>query len=188
MDAEEVRSSAEREFRRMKLLADRALEQVGDKDFFRTLSPDDNNLAVLVKHLAGNMRSRWRDFLTADGEKPDRDRDDEFVIWPDDTRASLMQAWEEGWQHLFDVVTALTPAQIEGSRVSIRREEHSVTEALHRQLSHYGYHVGQIVFLAKHHAAGEWTTLSIPRGDSQSFNQQRASYLASRADDVPPGD
>lgn len=188
MDAEEVRSSAEREFRRLKLLADRALEQIDDEQFFRSLDDESNSIAILVKHLAGNLRSRWRNPLTEDGEKPDRNRDAEFIIGGDETRDSLMSAWEEGWAILFEAVAGFSPDQVAEGEFVIRGEAHTVTEALHRQLSHYGYHVGQIVLLAKHYCGSQWNTLSIPRGQSQGFNQQPSRYLGSREGDVRADD
>lgn len=177
MDAEEVRSSIEREFRRMKLLADRALVQVDDTQFFNVLDADANSIATLVKHVAGNMASRWQGFLTEDGEKPWRDRDGEFVIRPEDTRDALMSAWEDGWALLLEQVAALSSAQMTDGKVVIRGEAHTVTEALHRQLPHYGYHVGQMVMLARHLRGAKWQTLSIPRGQSRSFNKDPQAYL-----------
>ncbi len=185
MDSEEVRSSAEREFRRLKLLADRALVQIDDGEFFHTIDPESNSIGVLVKHLAGNMASRWRNLLTEDGEKPNRDRDGEFVIRPEDTRDTLMSAWEEGWAILFETVSALTPTQMTDGKAAIRGERLSVTEALHRQLLHYGYHVGQIVFLAKHLRGARWQVLSIPRGQSRLFNEEPSAYLQPRSTDTP---
>jgi len=182
MDAEEVRSSAEREFRRLKLLADRALVQVDDEQFFYVLDADSNSIAILVKHLAGNMASRWHSFLTEDGEQPWRDRDGEFVIRPEDTRDTLMSAWEEGWALLLEQVAALSPAQMTEGKVVIRGEAHTVTEALHRQLPHYGYHLGQMVLLARHLCGAKWQTLSIPRGQSRSFNEDPQVYLEADQD------
>jgi len=185
MDAEEVRSSSEREFRRMKLSADRALEQIDDGQFFHAIGPGSNCLGVLVKHMAGNLSSRWRNFLTEDGEKPNRDRDGEFVIRSEDTRDTLMSAWEDGWATLFEAVSALTPEQMTEGTAVIRGEQHTATEALHRQMSHYGYHVGQIVFLAKHLAGEAWQSLSIPRGQSRAFNEKSLSYLRTQTADTP---
>lgn len=157
------------QFRKLKQLADKALAQVGDQDFFATLDAESNSLALIVKHVAGNSRSRWTDFLTSDGEKADRNRDSEFVIEKDDTRASLLSRWDAGWRILFDALAPLTPDDLERT-VLIRGEPHTVLQAINRQLTHYAYHVGQIVFLGKHFAAENWQTLSIPRGKSEEFN------------------
>jgi hypothetical protein len=185
MDAEEVRSSSEREFRRMKLCADRALEQIDDGQFFQAIDPESNSPGLLVKHMAGNLSSLWRNFLTEDGEKSNRDRDGEFVMRPEDTRNVLMSAWEEGWATLFEAVSALTQEQMTEGTAVICGEQHTVTEALHRQMSHYGYHVGQIVFLAKHLAGEAWQSLSIPRGQSRAFNEKSLSYLRTQTADTP---
>jgi hypothetical protein len=163
---EEVR----REFRSLKRLAEKSLAQVSDSDFFEALDPGSNSAAVLVKHLAGNLRSRWRDFLTSDGEKPDRRRDSEFEIGPDDTRASLTGKWEEGWRTLFAALEALAPEDL-SREILIRGERISVLRAINRQLTHYADHVGQIVLLSKHWAGERWQTLSIPRGRSEEFNR-----------------
>ncbi|MCA9752901.1 MAG: DUF1572 family protein [Gemmatimonadetes bacterium] len=137
-----------REFRRTKQLADRAITQLDDEQFFRALAADGNSVAIVVKHVAGNARSRWRDFLTSDGEKPDRDRDSEFVLDDRDTRADLIRRWEEGWAYLFGALEPLGEADLD-REVKIRGEALSVLQAIHRQLSHYAYHVGQIVLLAR---------------------------------------
>jgi hypothetical protein len=157
------------QFRGLKRLADRALWQVDDAQFFAQLDAESNSLALIVKHVAGNLISRWTDFLTADGEKPGRRRDSEFLIEPGDTRAALMERWETGWQRLFDALAPLTPDDLMRT-VRIRGEEHTVVQAVNRQLTHYADHVGQIVFLAKHYAGANWKTLSIPRGQSEQFN------------------
>jgi hypothetical protein len=151
-----------REFRRLKDLADRGMAQVRDEEFFVTLDPESNSIAVIVKHMAGNMRSRWTDFLTSDGEKPDRKRDSEFEIEVRDSKESLLKRWENGWRFLFDAVTPLKPEDL-NKTVLIRGEPHSVIQAINRQLTHYAYHVGQIVFLAKHFVGERWQTLSVPR-------------------------
>ena len=164
---------ARREFRSLRRLADRALEQVSDSDFFATLDAESNSLAVLVKHLGGNLRSRWTDFLASDGEKPDRRRDTEFELDAADTRANLRARWEAGWQALFDTLESLTPADLERV-VTIRGEPHTVIKALHRGLAHAGVHIGQIVMLAKHWNGPEWKTLSVPRGKSEEFNRRMA--------------
>lgn len=170
------------EFRRYKQLAERAMDQIGDEVFFAVLDPEANSIAVLVKHMAGNMRSRWRDFLTTDGEKADRDRDSEFIIAPEDTRAALLARWEEGWQLLFDALEPLMGTDLLRT-VSIRGEPHTIVEATNRQVAHYAYHVGQIVFLAKHARSREWQSLSIPRGQSEQFN---AAMGVSSPDDAAP--
>jgi len=158
-------------FRKMKQQAERALAQVSDEQFFAQLDAESNSLALIVKHIAGNARSRWTDFLTSDGEKPDRCRDSEFESEPGDTRASLMERWERGWQYLFDALQPLGAEDLMRT-VRIRNEEHTVVQAINRQLAHYAAHVGQIVLLAKHYAGPRWQTLSIPRGKSEEFNQQ----------------
>lgn len=165
-----------RELRRLQEHAEKAMAQIDDEAFFATLGEGDNSIAIVVKHLAGNMRSRWTDFLTADGEKPDRDRDCEFVIEPGDSRESLLARWERGWQVLFDTIRPLTKADLDRI-VTIRGEPFTATQAIHRQLTHYAGHVGQIVLLAKHHAGERWTTLSIPRGRSGEFNSKPSKYL-----------
>ena len=149
-------------FRKYKALAEGAMEQVTDDELFRSIDDEANSIALIVKHMRGNMRSRWRDFLTSDGEKPDRDRDSEFVLAEERSRAVVMGWWEEGWAQVFEAVSALTPADLERT-VTIREEPHTVLQALMRQVSHYAYHVGQIVFLAKHFRGAEWSSLSIPK-------------------------
>lgn len=161
-------------FRMTKSQADRAIEQVDDEMFFGTLTADSNSIAVLVKHLAGNMRSRWRDFLTSDGEKPDRRRDLEFVIEAGDTREALMLRWEEAWRTLFETLDTLTDGDLSES-VLIRSEPYGIMRAINRQLQHYAYHVGQIVLLAKIARGPAWQTLSIARGESEQYNQQMRS-------------
>ena len=163
-----------RNFRELKALADKALAQVGEEEFFRQIDDESNSLALIVKHVAGNLRSRWQDFLTSDGEKPDRRRDDEFLHDGTDTRDALLDAWERGWSMLFREVGALAPADLMRS-VRIRGEAHTVVAAINRQLTHYGNHVGQIIFLAKHLRSKEWRTLSIPRGQSETFNAKMES-------------
>jgi hypothetical protein len=159
-------------FRESKRLAERAIAQVGDEDFFRTLDPESNSIALVVKHVAGNMRSRWTDFLTSDGEKPDRERDTEFETYETDSRESLMQRWEQGWALVFAAVEPLSEADLLAT-VVIRAEPHTVMQAIDRQLTHYAYHAGQIVLLAKHFASSEWKTLSVARGQSTAFNQEK---------------
>jgi hypothetical protein len=157
-------------FRNYKRLGERAMGQLADEQFFVALDPESNSVAVLVKHMAGNMRSRWTDFLTTDGEKPDRDRDSEFVLDAGTTRADVLRWWEEGWRVVFGAVEPLAPGDLL-RRVPIRGEPHTVVEAINRQLTHYAHHVGQIVFLAKHLRSAEWETLSIARGKSEAFNR-----------------
>jgi uncharacterized damage-inducible protein DinB len=163
------RSDALSSFRNYKRMAERACEQVSDEEFFRQIDAESNSIAIVVKHIAGNAWSRWRDFLTSDGEKADRQRDTEFELI-EDTRESLMQFWEQGWQTLFNSVEGLKEEDF-SKTVTIRGEPHTVVEAINRQLTHYAYHVGQIVFLAKHLKAAEWQTLSVPRNRSAEFNQ-----------------
>ncbi|MGH7644543.1 MAG: DUF1572 family protein [Gemmatimonadales bacterium] len=154
---------------KLKGLADRAVAQTRDEDFFRTLDAESNSIALIMKHLAGNMRSRWTGFLTSDGEKPHRDRDSEFVVEAGDTRATILERWETGWRLLVAAVTPLTTADL-GRTVTIRGEPHTVLEAINRQLTHYASHVGQIILLAKHFAGPAWRSLSIPRGKSKEFD------------------
>ncbi len=158
-----------RQFRKYKTLADGALAQVAEGDLFRTIDAESNSIALVMKHVSGNLRSRWTDFPTADGEKTDRNRDTEFELVAEDTRAHIFERWEAGWQLLFDALTPLSPADVSRT-VAIRGEAHTVLEAVNRQLTHYAYHVGQIVFLARHFAGSRWTSLSIPKGKSKEFD------------------
>lgn len=169
-----------RSFRSYKRLAERALEQVNDDEFFLQIDEESNSLALIVKHIAGNQRSRWRDFLTSDGEKPDRHRDTEFELI-EDTRESLMAFWESGWATLFEALESLSADDLEKT-VTIRGEPHTVVEAINRQLTHYPYHIGQLVFLAKHLKASEWKTLSVPRNRSAEFNAFLAAKQAEGAE------
>ena len=155
--------------RAYKKLADKALDQVNEDEFFITLDEEGNSIAVIMKHLAGNMFSRWTDFLTTDGEKPDRNRDMEFVIDPKNGKDEVVAYWERGWQRVFEALEPLTAGDL-GTKVLIRGEEHTVIQAINRQLMHYANHIGQIVFLAKHFRAAEWQSLSIPRNRSAEFN------------------
>jgi uncharacterized damage-inducible protein DinB len=158
-------------FRYYKRLAERAIEQCSEEGLFLTLDAESNSIAIIVKHMAGNMRSRWTDFLTTDGEKPDRSRDSEFEE-PPRNRAELIAMWESGWKLLFDALEPLAEADLRRT-ITIRTEPHSVMQAINRQIAHYSYHVGQIVFLAKHLAAqatGSWTSLSVARKKSREFN------------------
>ncbi|HET9479921.1 MAG TPA: DUF1572 family protein [Pyrinomonadaceae bacterium] len=160
--AQNYLDDARKAMRAYKKLAEKALDQLNDEEFFVTLDEESNSVAVIMKHMAGNMFSRWTDFLTTDGEKPNRNRDYEFVIEPGTTKNDVRNYWERGWECVF---AALDPLQTEdlNRRVLIRGEEHTVVEAINRQLMHYAYHVGQIVFLAKHFRAIAWQSLSIPR-------------------------
>ena len=154
-------------FRYYKKLAERAMDQVTDAQLFAALDEESNSIAIVLKHMAGNMRSRWTRFLTTDGEKPDGDRDREFVE-PPATREALLQIWEDGWKHVFLALEPLSDADL-GQTVTIRGEEHSVLQAINRQLGHYAMHVGQIVLLAKHFAHDKWQSLSVPRNRSAEF-------------------
>ena len=171
MEDREYLEEAIRQFHGLKKVADRALAQTAATDFFTALDGESNSIAILVKHMAGNMKSRWTDFLTSDGEKPDRRRDSEFEVEPGDTRESLERRWEEGWKVLFAAIEPLTSEDF-GKTVFIRGEPHSVVKAINRQVAHYAYHVGQLVFLAKHFAGTRWKNLSIPRGESEEFNRR----------------
>lgn len=159
---------ARRQLRGHKRLAEGAIAQLRDQDFFVTLDPESNSVAILVKHLAGNMRSRFTDFLSSDGEKPDRFRDREFELSATTTRADVMKWWEEGWSCVFAAIETLKPEDVMRT-VTVRGEPHTVLQAINRQIAHYAQHTGQIVFLAKHLRSKEWKTLSIPRGKSEEF-------------------
>ena len=167
--AKNYHTDAVSSFRNYKKLAERAIEQVSDEEFFAQIDTESNSIAVIVKHIAGNLHSRWRDFLTTDGEKPDRNRDTEFQMIGD-TREPLMEFWERAWQTLFDNLEPLTEEEL-SHNVTIRGEPQTVVEAINRQLTHYSYHIGQIVFLAKHLRSSEWKTLSVPRNRSADFNR-----------------
>jgi hypothetical protein len=162
-------SDALESFRNYKKLAERAIEQVSDEEFFKAIDAEANSIAVIIKHIAGNLHSRWSDFLTADGEKPTRNRDLEFEI-AGDTRKSLMEFWETGWQTLFGAIEPLTIEDF-SKTITIRGEPHSIVEAINRQLTHYAYHIGQIVLLAKHFKSADWRTLSVPKNKSNEFNR-----------------
>jgi len=165
-----------REFHRLKRLADGALDQCAPEHLFSVSTPGDNAIAVIMKHLSGNMHSRWTDFLTTDGEKPDRMRDQEFAMADDDTRERLFARWEEAWQTLFSSVRALTLSDLHRV-VTIRNEPLTVLQAINRQLTHCAYHVGQIVYLAKHFSGSRWHSLSIPLGGSEQFNRSPRKYI-----------
>ena len=159
-----------RQYRGHKRMGEAAMAQLKEEDFFVTIDPEANSIAILVKHLAGNMRSRFTDFLTSDGEKPDRFRDQEFIVGPNTTRSEVIDWWEQGWKYVFSTVEALKPEDVMRT-VSIRQEPHTVLQALNRQVAHYAQHIGQIVLLAKHLRSSEWKTLSIPRGKSEEFKK-----------------
>jgi len=165
-------------FRHYKLLADRAMAQVNDEHLFCTLDGEANSIAIIAKHMAGNMRSRWSDFLTSDGEKPGRNRDSEFMD-PAETRQALLEDWESGWAAVFGALEPLTEADLSRT-VTIRGEAHSVMQAINRQIAHYSYHVGQIVLLSKHYACDHWQSLSVARNRSAEFNQRVAAGKASQ--------
>jgi hypothetical protein len=161
-----------------KKLAERAMDQVADEQLFVTLDSEGNSIAIIVKHMVGNMRSRWTDFLTTDGEKPDRNRDSEFEE-PPATRAALLALWESGWSCVFSALQPLTDADL-GRTVTIRGEAHSVMQAINRQIAHYPHHVGQIVLLAKHFCCDRWNSLSVPRKGSAEFNRKVAAKEVSQ--------
>jgi uncharacterized damage-inducible protein DinB len=174
---ENYRSDAIQSFRNYKTLAEKAMAQVSDEEFFRQIDEESNSIAIIVKHIAGNLESRWTEFLTSDGEKDFRNRDTEFVAGTE-TRESLIESWEEGWQCLFDALEPLRPADFE-KKITIRQQPHTICEAINRQLTHYAYHVGQITFLAKHFRASGWQTLSVPKNSSQAFND----FMSEKKDD-----
>jgi hypothetical protein len=161
-----------------KTLGERAIAQVPDEVLNAALDPESNCIGVIVKHLSGNMRSRWTDFLTSDGEKPGRNRDSEFEA-PPQTRAEILALWEASWKIVFEALAPLTDDDL-GRTIRIRGERHSVMQAINRQIAHYAYHIGQIVYVAKHYSAGRWTSLSIPRGKSSDFNARVNAGLASQ--------
>jgi len=164
-----------------KKLGERAIAQCPDEALFTTLDAESNSIAIIAKHMAGNMRSRWTDFLTTDGEKPDRNRDTEFEE-PPKTRAKLMKMWEQGWEFVFGALEPLGDADL-GRKITIRTEPHSVMQAINRQVAHYSHHVGQILFLAKHltaKATGKWDSLSVPRGQSKRFTSDVAARKKSQ--------
>jgi hypothetical protein len=166
----------QRQFRGYKRMGESAIAQLKDEELLATIDAESNSIAVLVKHLAGNMRSRFTDFLISDGEKPDRFRDREFEIHAGTTRAEIMKWWEEGWNYVFSAVAALKPVDLM-RETTIRAEPHTALQALNRAMAHYSCHVGQIVFLAKHFRSQEWKTLSVPKGKSEEFNAQMLAKL-----------
>jgi len=163
---EEIR----RQLRGHKRMAEAAMAQLDDKEFFTAIDPEANSVAVIAQHIAGNGRSRFRDFLTTDGEKPDRFRDREFEVETGASRDEVMRRWEEGWATVLGTVESMTPEDVSRT-ITIRQEPHTVVQALNRALAHYAQHIGQIVFLSKHLRSTNWKTLSIPRGKSEEFNR-----------------
>jgi hypothetical protein len=163
-------------FSKQKELAEKAFRQVEDQDFFKKLGEHSNSIAIIIKHVAGNLASRWTDFLTTDGDKPWRDRDAEFVIGPEDTSPSLLAAWERGWTELFQTLGNLQDADLL-KKVTIRREEHIVFQAIHRSLTHTSYHVGQIVYLCRLLKKEGWQWITIPPGQSQQVKDRGGKYL-----------
>jgi uncharacterized damage-inducible protein DinB len=163
-------------FRKHKELAEKAFRQVGDEDFFKKPGEHSNSIAAIIKHVAGNLASRWTDFLTTDGDKPWRDRDAEFVIGPEDTRPSLLAAWERGWSLLLQTLGLLQEADLV-KRVTIRREEHTVFQAVHRSLTHTSYHAGQIVYLSRLLTKEGWQWVTIPPGQSRQAKDKGGQYL-----------
>ncbi|MGZ4788105.1 MAG: DUF1572 family protein [Terriglobales bacterium] len=161
---------AARQLRGHKRMGEGAMAQLTDEEMFCTIDPQSNSVAIIVKHIAGNQRSRFTDFLTSDGEKPTRQRDTEFVLDTNTTRADVMSWWEQGWKTVFDALGSLKPEDVTRT-VLIRNEQHTVLQAINRQIAHYAQHIGQIVFLAKHLKSSDWKTLSIPRGKSEEFNK-----------------
>jgi hypothetical protein len=156
-------------FRRQKELAERALAQVDDGDFFRTMDAESNSIAIIVQHVGGNLKSRWTDFLTTDGEKPDRNRDGEFIVGDAKSRAAIMAIWEAGWAALSETFSRLSPADLQAT-VRVRGESLSALAAMHRSLAHIAQHAGQVVLLAKHFRSTDWKTLSIARGESENWH------------------
>jgi hypothetical protein len=161
-----------RSFRGYKRMADGALAQLNDQDFFYLPDPDSNSVALVVKHIAGNLRSRWTDFLTTDGEKPDRNRDQEFILTTADTREDLMRRWDQTWETVLNTMKSLKPEDVTRI-VTIRGDAHTVLQAINRSLTHTAYHVGQILYVAKHRRGADWVTMSIPKGKSAEFNAMK---------------
>lgn len=167
------------ELQKIKKLSDKSIAQLDDDQLWAKLDPDANSVAVLMRHMAGNMRSRWTDFRTTDGEKPDRNRDREFEE-PRMTRAELLAEWEDGWRRVFDALSPLTDDNLQET-VSIRMEPHSIYKAISRQVAHYAGHAYQILLLAKHWKGADWQTLSIPRGQSEEFNRRMIARLKAQS-------
>ena len=161
-----------RAFRGYKRMAEGAMNQLTDQEFFHLPDPESNSVALIVKHVAGNLRSRWEDFLTTDGEKPDRNRDQEFVLVAADTREELMRRWERSWETVFNSIQGLKPEDL-ARTVYIRKDAHTVLQATNRSMLHTAYHIGQILYLGKHLKGTAWKTLSIPKGKSAEYNLQK---------------
>jgi hypothetical protein len=178
--AQHYLEDALRTFRDYKKLAEGAFAQTSDEYFFKTLDKESNSIAINVKHMAGNMLSRWTDFLTTDGEKPERDRDMEFVMLPGTTKDDMLAYWEQGWKCVFAAIEPLRPEDLMRT-VTVRGQEHTVIQAINRQLAHYAYHVGQIVYLAKHFKSSKWKSLSVPRNKSAEFNAHLEKKLKESA-------
>lgn len=176
---------AQRQLRGHKRMAEGAMAQLSDQELFHAIDAESNSVAIIVKHLAGNMRSRFTDFLTSDGEKPNRHRDTEFVLDANTARAEVMNWWEQGWNILFETLASLQPEDVTKT-VMIRNEPHTVLQAINRQIAHYAQHVGQIVFLAKHLKSSEWQTLSVPRGKSEEFNAGQVKLNYSKGVIIDP--
>jgi hypothetical protein len=163
------------ELQKIKKLAEKSIEQLDDEQLWKKIDPEANSVAILMRHMAGNMRSRWADFRTTDGEKPDRHRDQEFAE-PQMTRAQLLAEWEDGWRRVFDALGSITDADLQDT-VYIRLEPHTIYKAISRQVAHYAGHAYQILLLAKHFKGSDWKTLSIPRGQSEEFNRRMIAKL-----------
>ncbi len=175
-----------RQLRGQKRLAEGAINQLSDEELFRALDAEANSVAVIMKHMAGNMRSRFTDFLTTDGEKPTRHRDQEFILDENTTREDVMRNWEDGWNIVLSTIQSLRPEDVTKT-VTIRGEPHSVLQAINRQIAHYAHHSGQIVFLAKHLRSSDWKTLSIPRGKSDEMNSGKLKLNYSKGVVTEPG-
>ena len=179
VDLMDYKADVLRELRRLRRLADAAVSQLDDRQFFLAPGDDDNSVAIILKHMAGNMRSRWREFLTTDGEKPDRNRDAEFELSAADTRQAISTRWREGWDTVFASIEALRASDFDAT-VSIRGEPHTDLQAINRTLSHYAYHVGQIIFVAKWIRGADWQSLSVPKGKSTEYNAAPRRYIDKR--------
>jgi len=166
-------NSIKKQFGYYKLLGDKTFEQLNDQDIHWQLNEDSNSVSIIVKHIVGNMLSRWTNFLTEDGEKEWRQRNQEFEGTYQNKEA-LITAWEKGWQCLFDALKPLTNKDLEHI-IYIRNQGHTVTEAIHRQLSHYAYHIGQVVFIGKMIKGENWKSLSVPKGQSLVYNKEKFS-------------
>jgi hypothetical protein len=164
-------SSAIKQFEYYRLLGEKTVAQLSEEQLFWQYNAESNSIAIIIQHLAGNMRSRWTDFLTTDGEKPDRNREKEFEA-AITTKEQLLQDWNEGWKCLFDALQSLTENDLQ-TLIYIRNQGHTVIEAINRQLAHYPYHIGQIVFIGKMITNENWQSLSIPKGNSAAYNQEK---------------